>query len=164
MGANVGVYTRRMSEIVSATGRVIALEPVPSTFELLAANTADLANVTLIQAAAVAQAGIVRMAVPFFENGLRNHYQASVRANGDFSVVGVELADLRIPPPALVKIDAEGHDLGVLNGMATEPPVPVLIVEDNSLEVVELLKSRGYRGQRLEASPNTVWTNDSASR
>ena len=39
IGANVGHYTMRMAELVGPSGRVIALEPVPDTFSLLAANT-----------------------------------------------------------------------------------------------------------------------------
>jgi FkbM family methyltransferase len=160
VGANLGIYTRRMSELVGSAGRVIALEPVPSTFELLAANTADLGNVTLIQAAAVSRRRIVQMVVPLFENGLQCHYRAHVSEEGDLSALGMELADLHIPTPALIKIDAEGHDLDVLLGMEADPPVPVLIVEYNSPDVVRFLTERGYRPQKLGASPNTIWTNE----
>ena len=54
MGANVGHYVFKLSELVGATGRVIAFEPVPQTFELLAANIARITfkNVTLVNAAA----------------------------------------------------------------------------------------------------------------
>src|SRR5689334_11447094 len=54
IGANVGHYTVRFSELVHREGRVFAFEPVPETFELLAANTAlaALNNITLINAAA----------------------------------------------------------------------------------------------------------------
>src|SRR6266581_7664130 len=38
VGANVGHYTKRLSELVGPTGRVIAFEPVPETFALLAGN------------------------------------------------------------------------------------------------------------------------------
>lgn len=38
IGANVGHYTKAFSERVGARGRVIAFEPVPTTFALLAAN------------------------------------------------------------------------------------------------------------------------------
>src|SRR3989442_13286025 len=38
IGANVGHYTMRMSELVGAAGRAIAFEPGPSPFSLLAAH------------------------------------------------------------------------------------------------------------------------------
>ena len=36
IGANVGHYTARFSELVGPEGRVIAFEPVPETFAILA--------------------------------------------------------------------------------------------------------------------------------
>jgi len=157
VGANVGIYTRRMSELVGSTGRVIAFEPVPSTFELLASNTSDLGNVTLIQAAVAAESCVVQMDMPAFESGLRNHYQARITADGDISAVGFVLRELNTPPPALVKIDAEGHDAHVIAGLASQPLVPVLIVEDNSDETVRLLHDLGYESERVAGSPNTIW-------
>jgi 23S rRNA U2552 (ribose-2'-O)-methylase RlmE/FtsJ len=38
VGANIGHYTKRLSELVGAGGRVIAVEPVPETFALLSSN------------------------------------------------------------------------------------------------------------------------------
>ena len=40
VGANIGHYTMKLSALVGPSGRVIAFEPVPATFELLAANAA----------------------------------------------------------------------------------------------------------------------------
>lgn len=53
VGANVGHYTKRFSELVGKSGRVMAFEPVPVTFSLLAANTRIFqhSNVTLFNAA-----------------------------------------------------------------------------------------------------------------
>ena len=54
IGANIGQYTKRFSELVGDSGRVIAFEPVPDTFELLTANAQRFRqkNVTLFNAAA----------------------------------------------------------------------------------------------------------------
>lgn len=38
IGANVGHYTKRMSDLAGPEGRVIAFEPVPDTFAVLCAN------------------------------------------------------------------------------------------------------------------------------
>src|SRR5262245_49641407 len=53
VGANVGHYTARLSRLIGESGRVLAFEPVPRTFELLAANTRHFshANVTLMNVA-----------------------------------------------------------------------------------------------------------------
>src|SRR5512144_2877298 len=54
IGANVGHYTLRMAELVGREGRVVAVEPVPDTFALLAANARlfRYENVTLLNIAA----------------------------------------------------------------------------------------------------------------
>src|SRR5438105_15643228 len=44
VGANVGHYAKRFSQLVGRTGRVIAFEPVPETFALLAGNLQILAQ------------------------------------------------------------------------------------------------------------------------
>jgi len=63
VGANIGHYSKRFSDLVGAGGRVIAFEPVPATFELLAANAARFAwtNVTLLNLAASDATGVVGM-------------------------------------------------------------------------------------------------------
>src|SRR4030067_729726 len=42
IGANIGHYTLKFSSLVGENGRVFAIEPVPETFELLAANVDGL--------------------------------------------------------------------------------------------------------------------------
>src|SRR5688572_25618258 len=71
VGANIGHYTVRFSELVGKLGRVISFEPVPETFELLAANIALITpNVTLINAAASDSTRVIGMEIPRFDSGL----------------------------------------------------------------------------------------------
>ena len=74
IGANVGHYTKRFSELVGVHGRIIAFEPVPTTFALLAANVQLFAhaNVTLINAAVSDKFGVVGMSIPRSSTGLTN--------------------------------------------------------------------------------------------
>src|SRR5215212_9716049 len=81
IGANVGQYTRKLSDLVQAEGRCFAFEPIPDTFELLASNCArfPVRNVTLLNVAASSAVGLVHMSVPQWEPGGRsNFYQARV--------------------------------------------------------------------------------------
>ncbi len=73
VGANVGHYTRRISELVGQKGRVISFEPVPETFALLVANLKSLEfqYVTLINSAASATTQVCSM-VTMSDAGLRN--------------------------------------------------------------------------------------------
>jgi FkbM family methyltransferase len=165
VGANVGHYTLRLSELVGREGRVFAFEPVPETFALLAANVrlSPYQNVTLLNAAVSSGFGVVGMSIPHFDTGLTNYYEArlSDATGGALSVVTVSLdalgLDRRI---ALVKIDAEGHEAPVLAGMRRllEVHRPVLIVETGSQAVIDDLSSLGYVAKRLPGSPNILFT------
>jgi FkbM family methyltransferase len=164
VGANVGHYTKRFSELVGPTGRVIAFEPVPETFALLAANLQVLpkTNVTLINAAVSDKTNLVGMSIPVFDTGLRNFYQAhlSDSLSSGLQVLALCFDNLNIAHKiALIKIDAEGHEAGVLRGMRQIllRDKPTLIVETDSSEVEDSLKRMGYVPERLRDSPNVLF-------
>lgn len=164
IGANVGHYTKRFSELVEAHGRVIAFEPVPTTFSLLSANVQLFAhpNVSLINAAASDKLDVVGMSMPKFSSGLYNYYQAHLSSTegNALSVLTISLDSLSINQRiALVKIDAESHEYFVLIGMQKliKKHHPVLIIETSSNEVIANLKSLGYVPEKLYRSPNILF-------
>lgn len=165
IGANVGHYTKRFSDLVGPQGRVIAFEPVPKTFSLLAANVElfEHSNVSLINAAVSDHLDVVGMEIPNFSTGLANYYRAHLTpgASNSLSVLTLSLNSLRIDQRLdLVKIDAEGHEAFVMAGIKEliEVHQPVLIVETDSEEVVADIVSLGYRQERLLDSPNVLFT------
>jgi FkbM family methyltransferase len=163
VGANVGHYTLHVSEIVGRTGRVIAIEPVPETFELLVANIAcsPVQNVTLLNIAASDAQKIAGISIPKFGTGLRNYYQAQLTEEDSIlKVLCLPIDSLNLPHPVkLVKIDAEGHDLSVLKGMENllTRDHPTLIVENNSPELISFLAGFGYVHEKSGRSPNLVF-------
>ena len=164
VGANVGHYTKRLSDLVGPTGRVIAFEPVPTTFALLAANTQlfDHANVTLIGAAASDRAHQVGIELPGFSSGLINYYQAHIAETNGAGLLALTLSidSLGIEQKvSLVKMDAEGHEPAVLAGMMSliRRSRPVMIIESSSREIGELMHSMGYAEERLTGSPNLIF-------
>ncbi len=164
IGANVGHYTKRFSELVGAHGRVIAFEPTPATFSLLAANTQGFAhpNVTLLNAAVSDHFDEVGLSIPKFDSGLTNYYEAhlSPAADSGLSVLTVSIDALGIDHRiALVKIDAEDHESFVLAGMRNliERDHPILIVETGVPAVVDGLAALGYAPEKLEGSPNFLF-------
>ncbi len=164
VGANVGHYTKRLSELVGPTGRVIAFEPVPETFALLAGNLQVFqnTNVTLINAAVSDNTNLVGMSIPAFDTGLRNFYQAHLSDSSDSSlrVLTLCLNNLNFTHKiTLIKIDAEGHEAGVLRGMhqILIRDKPTLIVETNSREIEDNLQRIGYTPERLDGSPNVLF-------
>lgn len=163
IGANVGHYTRRFSELVGAGGRVLAFEPVPATFALLAGNAEHFPhpNVTLFNAAVSDHTSMAGMDLPAFASGLTNYYEA--RLGGDassLSVLCMNVDALELPQPVrLVKIDAEGHEPAVLAGMREllRRDHPTLIVEANVTAIVPFLEGFGYAWEHLSDSPNYLF-------
>ena len=165
VGANVGHYTLKMSELVKSEGRVFAIEPVPFTFELLAANCAlcRYKNVTLLNAAASSSTGVVRMEVPEWEeSGRLNYYEARIApestAKNYADVFTLRIDALDLPQRVnFIKIDAEGHELAVVEGMAglIERDDPVLVVEGTKANA--FLESLGYTSEHRSGSPNYIW-------
>jgi FkbM family methyltransferase len=170
IGANVGHYTVRLSQLVGATGRVLAFEPVPETFELLAANLAFLGvhNVSLFNVAVSAKTAEMGLSVPQFSSGLANFYCAGLTStspwprnpDNEFNVLTIALDSLAFPlRVALVKLDVEGHELSALRGMQQllRRDRPRLIVEGPTYETCTLLHDLGYDSLQLPHSPNRVF-------
>ena len=161
IGANVGHYAMRMSQLVGASGRVIALEPVPDTFSLLAANVQlfEHSNVSLLNVAASDGVSLVSMQIPSFEDGLSNYYQAHLTVGlGGLTILTLPVDALSLPAVKLVKMDVEGHELAALRGMREllGRHHPTLIVETASQEPLDLVERLGYSIERLSGSSNVI--------
>ncbi len=164
IGANIGHYTCALSQLVGPRGRVIAVEPVPRTFELLAANVArfPFENVTLLNMAASDASRTVTMSLPRLSTGLSNYYMASITSDGvdGISALAIALDSLDLPHRiALIKLDVEGHELPALLGLrgVLTSDRPILIVEGNDAGVEKELNSLGFRFEQLPGSPNRVF-------
>jgi FkbM family methyltransferase len=158
IGANVGHYACRMSELVGPTGRVIAFEPVPATFAALTANGKHFRhpNVTLLNAAVGDRTTSVGLSVP---NRADGSYLAHVDPDAELRCLAVAVDALELPDRvSLVKIDAEGYEPNVLAGMrgllARDRPVVVL---ERNREAERRLLSLGYAITTSPTrSPNVV--------
>jgi FkbM family methyltransferase len=163
LGANVGHYTAKLSKLVGASGRVLAFEPIPETFELLSANVAQLPsrNVTLFNVAASDSACLAGMSVPRFDNNLENYYMAHLTSGiGTSSVLCLAVDALGLPEKIkLAKVDVEGHEFSALKGMEhiIARDRPILIVEGSSEKVEAFLAQYGYESENDEQSPNRVY-------
>jgi FkbM family methyltransferase len=128
LGANFGMYTKVLSDLVGPAGKVISVEPVPQTFEALSRNVQRLGmrNVTCVNVAISDSDGDVVMELPDYETGGINFYQATVVArarDGIDSSRQVRVPALRLDTViagkgvvGFVKCDVESHELACLSG------------------------------------------------
>jgi FkbM family methyltransferase len=171
LGANFGLYTRLLSNIVGPSGRVHAVEPVPGTFDVLQSNVRQLrlSNVTVHNTAVTDCERLVTMAVPKYVEGGENLYEARVidaDAVAEDRTVSVEAKPLdelfgRLGRIDFVKCDVEAHELRVLRG-ATEilrvhRPAWLMEVsgdpadrESSAAGVFDVMSKWGYRPFQLE--------------
>lgn len=128
IGANIGCYTNRLSELVSRDGLVISIEPVQSTYAILSfcVRRLHLLNVRTFNYAMAENEGIVRMEVPKYESGGLNFYQsrivennAALPSNKYYSVKSTTVDTIikdQFEKIVFIKCDVEGHELPVIKG------------------------------------------------
>ncbi len=162
LGANVGHYTARLSELVGPAGRVYAFEPFPQTFAVLKRNAVRFKykNVMLINMAASDHNGFDSMKVGRFDNGLPNRYMASIAKDGDVQISCTTIDRLNIPNVSFIKIDIERHEMAALRGMEglLARSRPTILIEDSSEEVRQFFAKNNYSAVKMhEKSPNMIY-------
>jgi FkbM family methyltransferase len=135
VGANIGYNTIHAARLAGPTGRVVALEPTPDTFAVLQHNIAasDLDNIVIKAVAAGRVAGTQDFFVRGATSAVNSLYPESHYAHvtSVLRVPVVRLDDIVAGAADVVKIDVEGAELDVLEGMSRllDNPGVVLIVE-----------------------------------
>jgi FkbM family methyltransferase len=154
IGANVGSYTVLAAKLGA---RVVAVEPIPATFDHLVANVRLNGLESLVTAHRVGLSdrnGTLRFTT---DHGTINHVLAATEnlAGTDIEVVTLD-SILAGVSPALIKIDVEGHELAVLNGAGRtlgSPSLLAVIMETNGsglrygisdAQLYELMEARGF--------------------
>ena len=180
VGANFGYYTLLFADAVGPRGRVIAVEPSPETAVLLR-ETIDLNGIgsytTLVAAAAGAEpSGTAHLFVPTSEPKNATVVAGPGLLGGDTLVVPSTNLDTMLPElnkVDLVKIDAEGAEVGILAGMRQmiARDHPAIVLEFNAarypeaktflqslLDVYGAVSFIDYDGHSRIVSPQTVLT------
>src|SRR2546427_2768502 len=141
IGANIGVYTKYLSDLLGNQGRVYSIEPVPLTFYILKTNVLHLAldNVELLQVAISNENGIASMEIPTYESGGENFYMARITLSNEThsmrrQSVPTRTLDSLLELPtqiSFIKCDVEGHEYKCLQGAKRilETSMPALLIE-----------------------------------
>lgn len=148
IGANVGYFSRMASEVIGADGAVYAIEPDVANYCALSENTAQFSNVTTSHVAISDKTGFTRM------NHSTNAACHSL-VNTDnyldgkqFMVCTITLDHLwehflKEKKINVLKIDVEGAEIMVLNGM--EKILSAEAVENMIIEYCpRILKNAGF--------------------
>lgn len=131
IGANVGVYSKILSELVGPKGHVYSIEPFPPTFEILCYNIRKLRldNIEPINVAISDSQAIVTMATPYNSSGAETHYRASVVTNPMETSKKIEATKIQATTIdsrflsesetiSFIKCDVEGHEPACIKGAA----------------------------------------------
>jgi FkbM family methyltransferase len=124
VGSNFGHYTTLARSLVGPGGKVFAFDPSPVAFAALkeAIDRANLSNVTLVNAAVGKENGELTIYMP--PAGANVHSPSAFESHPNCSPISVPLIALDSYAPFLdcptidmVKIDVEGSEPDVLDGM-----------------------------------------------
>jgi FkbM family methyltransferase len=173
VGANVGRYALKMSELVGPSGHVVVFEPLTRSFELLThfVEKGNYKNITLLNAAATEWSGLISITPDFsplnsayiFDTNTRTSISKASNQTSE-SKLGLSIDALNLPHRVkLIKVDVEGHELAVCKGMTglIQRDHPLLIIEDHNTNtgVSEFLAQFGYSAVRLaDTGRNLVFT------
>ena len=147
VGAQTGYYSLLMARCIGEDGRVLAYEPMKSSFEMLKRNIIENNADKIITAFNVA-CGAKKEKLPM--RIVSNMYVADV--NGDIRIDCIVIDDEIDMKVDFVKIDAEGHEPQVLKGMkkTVENNKPIIFTEINAYWLSQAGSSFSGYAQLLE--------------
>ena len=171
IGANVGYYTLLASKLIGNTGKVVAVEPSVRNIAYLYKHVQinKLKNVSIVSAAASNNISITIFSQS--DNNAMGHI-------ADKGVFDIKAASTLIPVvtisidelikstgvnPDVIKIDVEGAETDVLNGMKdllqTKPPIIFLSIHSDDLrkECLSFLQNYKYNFKLLSSEKNILF-------
>lgn len=168
IGANIGYHTLCAAKVLRNGGQVIAFEPSPETFRHLQENIAlnKFTNITAVQKGISDKT----TTATFYFSGRENTGSSGLSPSGEFSgqSTAVELVNAddwlqqyKLAQIHAVKIDVEGHEMQVLQGLqqTLRQNRPVIMIEilastlarfdHTPAEVYGFLNGIGYKAYQL---------------
>lgn len=148
VGANIGFLSMAAAATVGKKGEVLAFEPVPSTYRILAANK-ELNSMSQLQ---TFQIGVgSKSEIVSIQTEELNRGGASILNNTGGEEIEIEVKKLdeliASGPISLIKVDVEGYEFEVLKGAEEliKRDQPALIIEystdrENSVDSLDMFQ------------------------
>lgn len=178
VGAHYGYFSLLAAELVGKSGKILALEAAPSTYEVLVKNCAPMGQISTTSAAVAEEEQILT----FYEfpnlyseyntltvgqytdqDWYKKHKPKAVEVPAVPLAAFLEKAAAR---PAIIKIDVEGAEYQVIQGLMPHlmHRSPAIVLEYVSAErgntahekAEQLLIRANYRPHRIDESGSTV--------
>jgi len=146
IGANIGYFTLLAARLVGEKGRVFAFEPEPYNYSLLCKNVGanGCNNVTVVQKAVFNESGKMRLFLEKRNLGGHSLSKAGILNGTGFTTIDVISLDEFFRNKGfkidVIKMDAEGSEMGILQGMAN------LISESDNLRIITEFSPALLRG------------------
>jgi FkbM family methyltransferase len=176
IGANIGYHTLLAAKLVGASGHVYAIEPGAGAFSALTANVAlnDFSNVTALPIAA----GAAEQEATLDDRPWGQSLHSFVRREGEsreqrvagtrvlVRPVAAVVRPEHIAPLRLVKIDVEGYDVEVLQGLLPlfEAGARPAVVIELHLKAANPLPVLQELGDRFDFEAYTLYDEGRADR
>jgi FkbM family methyltransferase len=173
VGANIGRYSLKLSNLVGVEGQVISFEPLKFAFETLEyfIFKKNITNILLLNFAISDKVKLV----DFIQHtGPGNYFFETFTMSKIIDIpsrftnkkLAINLDSLNLNKVSLIKIDVEGHELEVLKGaknlISTYKPVIILEASTNETEIHNFLINQGYLKNIIsEKSRNVVYIQES---
>lgn len=181
IGANIGIYTKYLSEFVGTTGKVISIEPIPITFSFLLNNIEKLKLIN-VETHNVAIAKKEMTSQMFVPTGISGEYYSRAKlfdTNDKITEMNIRTIDVKLVSLdmlvnsidrniSFIKIDVEGFELSVLKSAkkTLEKDKPSLLVEidgnpadigSNADNVIKFLQEFNYKPYIFVDKKLKIW-------
>jgi FkbM family methyltransferase len=163
VGGDIGFFSILSARLTGRDGRVESFEPVPASAKAVAAN-AKLNGFTNVRVHDVAVsdhdgAGTLLIQTDRTWSHLADRGPSlRTRDRVDVALVSLDaqIASGAIPPPDLIKIDVEGSEIAVLQGLTqtlrSRAPTIICELHETNREILELLDQHGYSAENLDGT------------
>lgn len=143
IGSHAGFHALSAALLVGPRGNVVAFEPYPENYRSLERQLAANPNLPVL---ALRIAASDREAVVVMERPAASA-QSFISTAGDVSVrarpIDAMVADRTVPPPALIKVDVEGHEAAVLHGARSTIAayLPIILCDYNDADTKQVVQA-----------------------